>query len=97
MRIEEFQFPKDWKVCRIADVFDFTRKPRGLDLSKNGDKIPFFPMNRIPLKGVHVSEFVPKPSAPWPNSGAGPTLKMAISWLPRSLRHLRTENRRSSI
>ena len=63
MKIEEFQFPKDWKVCRIADVFDFTSKPRALDLSKNGDKIPFFPMKQIPLRGIYVSEFTPKPSA----------------------------------
>ena len=53
--------------CRCVRFY--TVKPRGLDLSKNGDKIPFFPMNRIPLKGIHVSEFVPKD--PWPNSGAG--------------------------
>ncbi len=63
MKIEEFQFPDDWKVRRIGDVFNFTRKPRGLDLSKNGDIIPFFPMNRIPLRGIHVSEFNPKPLA----------------------------------
>ena len=63
MKIEEFQFPKDWKVCRIADVFDFTSKPRGLNLSKNGDKIPFFPMKQIPLRGIYVSEFTPKSSA----------------------------------
>ena len=63
MNIEEFKFPSNWKVGPIADAFDFTGKPRGLDLSKNGDEIPFFPMNRIPLGRIHVSEFTPKPLA----------------------------------
>jgi type I restriction enzyme S subunit len=63
MKIEEFQFPSDWKLGSIADSFDFTGKPRGLDLSKNGDEIPFFPMDQIPLGRIHVSEFTPKPLA----------------------------------
>ncbi len=63
MKIEEFEFPSDWKLGSVADSFDFTGKPRGLDLSKNGDKIPFFPMNQIPLGRIHVSEFTPKPLA----------------------------------
>lgn len=63
MKIEECQFPKDWKVGRVADVFDFTSKPRGLDLSQNGGEIPFFPMDQIPLGRIHVSEFTPKPLA----------------------------------
>ena len=63
MKLEQFQFPKDWKVGPVADSFDFTGKPRGLDLSKNGDEIPFFPMDQIPLGRIHVSEFTPKPLA----------------------------------
>ena len=63
MKIEKFQFPSNWKVGPIADAFDFTGKPRGLDLSKNGDEIPFFPMDQIPLGRIHVSEFTPKPLA----------------------------------
>lgn len=63
MKIEQFQFPSDWKLCPIADSFEFTGKPRGLDLSKNGDTIPFFPMDQIPLGRIHVSQFTPKPLA----------------------------------
>lgn len=63
MKLEEFQFPSDWKLGPIAGWFDFTTKPRGLDLSKNGDEIPFFPMNQIPLGRIRVSEFTPKPLA----------------------------------
>ena len=63
MKIEEFQFPSDWKLGPIAESFDFTGKPRGLDMSKNGNEIPFFPMDRIPLRRIHVSEFTPKPLA----------------------------------
>jgi type I restriction enzyme S subunit len=63
MKLDQFHFPKDWKVGLVADWFDFTGKPRGLDLSKNGDKIPFFPMEQIPLGRIHASEFTPKPLA----------------------------------
>ena len=61
--IEKFKFPADWKLAPVADAFDFTSKPRGLDLSKNGDEIPFFSMDQIPLGRIHVSEFSPKPLA----------------------------------
>ena len=63
MKIEKFKFPADWKLDPVADAFDFTSKPRGLDLSKNGDEIPFFSMDQIPLGRIHVSEFSPKPLA----------------------------------
>jgi len=61
MKVEEFQFPSDWKLIPIAESFDFTKKPRGLDLSKNGDEIPFFPMHQIPLGRIRVSLFTSKP------------------------------------
>ncbi len=63
MKIADFRFPTDWKVGPVAASFDFTSKPRGLDLSKNGNEIPFFPMDQIPLGRTHVSEFIPKPLA----------------------------------
>ena len=63
MKIEELTFPADWKLVPVADVFDFTSKPRGLDLSKNGDEIPFFSMDQIPLGRIHVSKFNLKPLA----------------------------------
>jgi len=61
LNVAEFQLPTDWKISSVADAFDFTSKPRGLDLSKNGDEIPFFPMDQIPLGRIHVSQFTPKP------------------------------------
>ena len=63
MKIEELQFPSDWKLGPVAESFDFTGKPRGLNLSKNGGEIPFFPMAQIPLGRIHVSKFTPKPLA----------------------------------
>jgi len=63
MKLEQLHLPKDWKVGPISDSFDFTSKPRGLDLSKNGDEIPFFPMDQIPLGRIYVSQFTPKPLA----------------------------------
>lgn len=68
MKLEQFQFPKEWKLGRVAESFDFTSKPRGLDLSRNGDEVPFFPMDQIPLGRIHVSDFTPKPL---PELGSG--------------------------
>ncbi len=63
MKVEELQLPSDWILSPIAELFDFTKKPRGLDLSKNGDEIPFFRMDQIQLGRIHVSESTPKPLA----------------------------------
>ena len=63
MKIEKIEYPSNWNVCTVADAFDFTSKPRGLDLSKNGGEIPFFRMEQIPLGQIHISEFTPKPLA----------------------------------
>lgn len=60
MKIEENQLPSDWKLVPIADYFDFTRKPRGLDLSQYGSEVPFFPMDLIPLAQTHVSRSTTK-------------------------------------
>ena len=60
MKISKGQFPSTWKLGTVAESFDFTSKPRGLNLSKNGDEIPFFPMDQIPLGRIYVSEFTPK-------------------------------------
>jgi type I restriction enzyme S subunit len=61
MKIEDFQFPSAWKLCSVAESFDFTAKPRGLDLTKNGNQIPFFTMDQIRLGRIHVSECTLKP------------------------------------
>ncbi|MBF0586297.1 restriction endonuclease subunit S, partial [Prosthecochloris sp. N2] len=68
MNVEKVQFPSDWKLSSVAELFEFTKKPRGLDLSKNGDRIPFFPMAKIPLERIHVSDFELKPLS---NLGSG--------------------------
>jgi len=38
--------PKEWEVVRVGDVFEFSRKPRNLQVSKD-DLIPFIPMESI--------------------------------------------------
>ncbi len=62
METTDLQLPPDWEMCRISDAYDFTKKPRGLDLTKNGNEIPFFTMNQIPFGKIRVSEFTPKPA-----------------------------------
>jgi len=61
MQTGNIQLPSDWELCRISEAYEFTKKPRGLDLKKNGDVIPFFKMDQIPLGRIKVSEFTPKP------------------------------------
>ena len=61
MKVEELHLPSDWNIGPVAGAFDFTKKPRGLDLSANGDEIPFFPMSQIPLGGIYVSDYTPRP------------------------------------
>jgi type I restriction enzyme S subunit len=60
MKLDASRLPREWKIGPIAESFDFTSKPRGLDLSQNGAEIPFFPMDQIPLGRIHVSDFTPK-------------------------------------
>ena len=60
MSIQEIPFPSGWKLCSIAEAFDFTKKLRGFDLSKNGDEVPFFPMDKIPAGRVQISDFILK-------------------------------------
>jgi len=60
VKLDGLNFPPDWHVCSIVDAYDFTKKPRGLDIRKNGSEIPFFPMNQISLGRIQVSEFTPK-------------------------------------
>ena len=63
MKVESLSLPPGWKVSRVADAFDFTKKPRGLDLGKNGSEVPFFPMEQIPLGRIKVSDPTLKPVA----------------------------------
>ncbi len=72
MKVEELQLPSEWNLCPISTAFEFTKKPRGLDLSTNGNEIPFFPMNKIPLRRIYVSEFTPKPLSQLGNSTRQP-------------------------
>ena len=60
METTDLNLPPDWELCRISDAYDFTKKPRGLDIKKNGNIIPFFKMEQIPLGKIWVSEFTPK-------------------------------------
>ncbi len=62
MQTDNIQLPSSWGLCRIGDAYEFTKKPRGLDLKKSGDPIPFFRMDQIPLGRLKVSEFTPKPA-----------------------------------
>lgn len=54
------EMPESWTSPEISDVYQFTKKPRGLTLS---GKIPFIPMENIPIGVITVSDYIEKPSA----------------------------------
>lgn len=51
------KIPKSWEVRRISEVFKFTSKPR--QLKENG-KIPFIPMELIPIGELYVRDYISK-------------------------------------
>ena len=61
MNLDQMQIPLSWQIAPIATVFEFTIKPRKFDLAKNGNEIPFFPMDQIPIGSIYASNFTPKP------------------------------------
>lgn len=65
---EEFNFteigllPKDWKVKKVIDVFEFTTKPRNLEINKY-EFIPFLPMSLISENNIYPDGYnMKKPS-----------------------------------
>ncbi len=48
--------PADWKVVRVGDAFEITRKPRGLDYARYSE-IPFVPMELVPSNRVRFTSF----------------------------------------
>lgn len=47
---------ESWEVKRISEVYDFTRKPKGLVLDKI-KQVPFIPMELIPDDNLFVRDF----------------------------------------
>ena len=56
MKLENLDYPEDWQIKPIREVFSFTKKPRGLSIPSDG-LIPFLPMQAIPIGRVRVSAF----------------------------------------
>jgi type I restriction enzyme S subunit len=48
--------PKSWDVVRLGDSVIFTKKPRTLNLSEF-KKIPFIPMEMIPIEELHTNGY----------------------------------------
>ncbi len=47
--------PESWEVVRIGEMYNFTSKPRGLDI---GSPIPFIPMEMVPLNKLEINKYV---------------------------------------
>ena len=52
-------FPEHWKMVRFGEVATFTKKPRGLKYPEY-DKIPFVPMDLIPIAKLFSEKFTLK-------------------------------------
>lgn len=46
--------PEEWKIVRLGDVFEFSRKPRSLEISED-ERIPFIPMDHISDSTKHAN------------------------------------------
>lgn len=55
------KLPGGWKICRIREVFEFTAKPRGLNVRESGATVPFITMDQVPIGRIEVNEYTPKP------------------------------------
>ena len=53
------EIPESWETTRLAEVVIFTKKPRDLRYSEY-DKIPFVPMELIPIAKLFSKEFILK-------------------------------------
>lgn len=62
MDFTTLDLPKTWGVKPIRDVYTFTKKPRGLDISNN-TSVPFLPMDAIPIGRVHITALEERPAA----------------------------------
>ena len=51
--------PEDWKVVKLGEVVEFSRKPRSLRIREN-DELPFIPMELIPDSGKYASWLMKK-------------------------------------
>lgn len=47
--------PESWEVVRIGDMYEFTSKPRGLDI---GSPVPFIPMDLVPFNELEINKYV---------------------------------------
>lgn len=56
--IDSSIIPEDWKLVKLSDISDFTRK-KGTDLSKF-DKIGFIPMEKIPIGSLYNEGYLLK-------------------------------------
>ena len=57
--MDKINLPEHWKVMRFGDITTFTKKPRDLRYSEY-DKIPFVPMELIPIAKLFSQEFILK-------------------------------------
>ena len=53
------EIPESWETTRLAEAVTFTKKPRNLRYSEY-DKIPFVPMELIPIAKLFSQEFILK-------------------------------------
>ncbi|MFQ5605431.1 MAG: restriction endonuclease subunit S, partial [bacterium] len=53
MELELLNLPDDWRIARLDEAFEFTKKPFGMKI-RNGQLVPFIPMDRIPIGRLFV-------------------------------------------
>lgn len=55
MNINPENLPDSWQIKPIREAYSFTKKPRGIFI-RDGETVPFLPMEAIPIGRVHVTD-----------------------------------------
>jgi type I restriction enzyme, S subunit len=55
------EIPEDWNEVKLSTIVIFSKKPRDLNIS-SVDKIPFIPMDAIPIDGLFPEYYIEKSS-----------------------------------
>ena len=56
MNINPENLPDSWQIKPIREAYSFTKKPRGIFI-RDGETVPFLPMEAIPIGRVHVTDY----------------------------------------
>lgn len=79
MNFSNFKIPSEWSIKPIKDVYYFTKKPRGLTITKE-EQVLFYPMESIQISKIYPTNPIIKKGA---NIGSGTYVENGDLLLPK--------------